>query len=131
MCMLSNNSLYWSSFKCYSKREHTGEMTTDNSIHNLSIPKSSSLSDTRSPETVKSFCGVNKSVAGSVNSDNDSGCALDEYSWVPPGLLPEQVMIIFEVSYNLRILIKTKCVKHRIFNHKVYWFFPLHPFWST
>lgn len=24
-------------------------------------------------------------------SDNDSGCALEEYSWVPPGLRPEQV----------------------------------------
>ena len=26
-----------------------------------------------------------------VHSDNDSGCALEEYSWVPPGLKPEQV----------------------------------------
>ena len=24
-------------------------------------------------------------------SDDDSGCALDEYAWVPPGLSPEQV----------------------------------------
>lgn len=24
-------------------------------------------------------------------SDNDSGCALEEYAWVPPGLRPEQV----------------------------------------
>lgn len=24
-------------------------------------------------------------------SDDDSGCALDEYAWVPPGLNPEQV----------------------------------------
>ena len=24
-------------------------------------------------------------------SDNDSGCALDEYTWVPPGLAPVQV----------------------------------------
>ena len=24
-------------------------------------------------------------------SDDDSGCALEEYTWVPPGLKPEQV----------------------------------------
>lgn len=24
-------------------------------------------------------------------SDDDSGCALEEYAWVPPGLSPEQV----------------------------------------
>lgn len=24
-------------------------------------------------------------------SDDDSGCALEEYAWVPPGLRPEQV----------------------------------------
>lgn len=24
-------------------------------------------------------------------SDDDSGCALEEYAWVPPGLKPEQV----------------------------------------
>lgn len=29
--------------------------------------------------------------ASSLASDDDSGCALDEYSWVPPGLTPEQV----------------------------------------
>ena len=28
---------------------------------------------------------------GSV-SDNDSGCALEEYAWIPPGLKPEQVI---------------------------------------
>ena len=30
-------------------------------------------------------------------SDDDSGCALEEYTWVPPGLRPEQV----RVTYNL------------------------------
>ncbi|KAL0278905.1 UNVERIFIED_CONTAM: hypothetical protein PYX00_000585 [Menopon gallinae] len=24
-------------------------------------------------------------------SDDDSGCALEEYTWVPPGLRPDQV----------------------------------------
>lgn len=27
----------------------------------------------------------------SSTSDDDSGCALEEYTWVPPGLRPEQV----------------------------------------
>lgn len=25
-------------------------------------------------------------------SDDDSGCALEEYTWVPPGLTPAQVI---------------------------------------
>lgn len=29
-------------------------------------------------------------------SDDDSGCALEEYTWVPPGLRPDQVTTIFE-----------------------------------
>lgn len=29
----------------------------------------------------------------SSTSDDDSGCALEEYAWVPPGLRPEQVRI--------------------------------------
>lgn len=27
-------------------------------------------------------------------SDDDSGCALEEYAWVPPGLKPEQVFAL-------------------------------------
>lgn len=27
-------------------------------------------------------------------SDDDSGCALEEYTWVPPGLRPDQVRLI-------------------------------------
>ena len=27
------------------------------------------------------------------HSDDDSGCALEEYTWVPPGLKPDQVNI--------------------------------------
>lgn len=27
-------------------------------------------------------------------SDDDSGCALEEYAWVPPGLKPEQVIYL-------------------------------------
>lgn len=31
----------------------------------------------------------------SSTSDDDSGCVLEEYTWVPPGLRPEQVSEIF------------------------------------
>ena len=54
------------------------------------------LSDNNSESVTKGFCNIKKSGTGSVNSDNDSGCALDEYSWVPSGLLPEQVFKTFK-----------------------------------
>lgn len=34
----------------------------------------------------------------SSTSDDDSGCALEEYAWVPPGLRPEQVSKILYYS---------------------------------
>lgn len=34
-------------------------------------------------------------------SDDDSGCALEEYTWVPPGLRPDQVsLLIFILFYS-------------------------------
>lgn len=33
-------------------------------------------------------------------SDDDSGCALEEYTWVPPGLRPEQVIYNFCININ-------------------------------
>lgn len=30
----------------------------------------------------------------SSTSDDDSGCALEEYAWVPPGVRPEQVRTV-------------------------------------
>jgi len=33
-------------------------------------------------------------------SDDDSGCALEEYTWVPPGLRPEQVRSCFCININ-------------------------------
>ncbi|KAJ3596842.1 hypothetical protein NHX12_003242 [Muraenolepis orangiensis] len=41
---------------------------------------------------------VNKLTFGfqrSSTSDDDSGCSLEEYAWVPPGLRPEQVQLYF------------------------------------
>ena len=39
------------------------------------------------------------------HSDDDSGCALEEYTWVPPGLKPDQVSFIkhFHCDLQLRI----------------------------
>ncbi len=38
-------------------------------------------------------------------SDDDSGCALEEYAWVPPGLKPEQVNT-FCTQIRLAVLFK-------------------------
>ena len=35
--------------------------------------------------------------ACAASSDADSGCALDEYTWVPPGLTAQQVSICSHV----------------------------------
>lgn len=44
-------------------------------------------------------------------SDDDSGCALEEYAWVPPGLSPEQVLKsqIFNWHIWLQLTTDTKC----------------------
>ncbi len=37
-------------------------------------------------------------------SDDDSGCVLEEYTWIPPGLKPEQVStLLFVVFYFSRL----------------------------
>ena len=47
--------------------------------------------------------GMGREVRGAVggtdlarhsHSDDDSGCALEEYTWVPPGLKPDQVVVV-------------------------------------
>lgn len=38
---------------------------------------------------------LNSSFQRSSTSDDDSGCVLEEYAWVPPGLRPEQVSQAF------------------------------------
>ncbi|CAH1784774.1 unnamed protein product, partial [Owenia fusiformis] len=35
-------------------------------------------------------------------SDDDSGCALEEYTWVPPGLKPEQVCCLRYIRCSIR-----------------------------
>lgn len=53
---------------------------------------------TKKPSGVGVVGGVFAGVGGLITdpqrhsqSDDDSGCALEEYTWVPPGLKPEQV----------------------------------------
>jgi prickle len=45
-------------------------------------------------------------------SDDDSGCALEEYTWVPPGLRPDQVgmfsailLVLFARRHLLKLLV--------------------------
>ena len=41
--------------------------------------------------TTKSNSESNPNPVKQAHSDDDSGCALEEYTWVPPGLKPDQV----------------------------------------
>lgn len=38
------------------------------------------------------------------HSDDDSGCPLEEYTWIPPGLRPDQVSWIGGYMYLYRTL---------------------------
>ncbi|XP_067913437.1 prickle-like protein 1 isoform X2 [Heterodontus francisci] len=49
-----------------------------------------SVLDTRSSENKKVANKMTFDFQQNAPSDNDSGCALEEYAWVPPGLKPEQ-----------------------------------------
>lgn len=49
-------------------------------------------------------------------SDDDSGCALEEYAWVPPGLKPEQVFALLHTTpkgenaaFNVRWPLRSVC----------------------
>uniref|UniRef100_A0A3P9LD49 Prickle homolog 1b n=1 Tax=Oryzias latipes TaxID=8090 RepID=A0A3P9LD49_ORYLA len=51
----------------------------------------------------------------SSTSDDDSGCALEEYAWVPPGLRPEQVQMYFSCLPDDKVpYINSPGEKHRI-----------------
>ena len=40
---------------------------------------------------VRAGAGAGSDLQRHSHSDDDSGCALEEYTWVPPGLKPDQV----------------------------------------
>ncbi|KAM6985863.1 prickle-like protein 1b isoform 2-T2 [Aplochiton taeniatus] len=51
----------------------------------------------------------------SSTSDDDSGCALEEYAWVPPGLRPEQVQLYFSGLPEDKVpYVNSPGEKHRI-----------------
>ncbi|XP_029969219.1 prickle-like protein 1b [Salarias fasciatus] len=51
----------------------------------------------------------------SSTSDDDSGCALEEYAWVPPGLRPEQVQMYFSCLPDDKVpYVNSPGEKHRI-----------------
>ncbi|XP_069798252.1 prickle-like protein 1 [Narcine bancroftii] len=50
-----------------------------------------SVLDSRTSENPKLGSKMTFDFQQNAPSDNDSGCALEEYAWVPPGLRPEQV----------------------------------------
>ncbi|XP_029019950.1 prickle-like protein 1 isoform X2 [Betta splendens] len=51
----------------------------------------------------------------SSTSDDDSGCALEEYTWVPPGLRPEQVQMYFSCLPEDKVpYVNSPGEKHRI-----------------
>lgn len=51
----------------------------------------------------------------SSTSDDDSGCALEEYSWVPPGLRPEQIQMYFSCIPEEKVpYVNSPGEKHRI-----------------
>lgn len=51
----------------------------------------------------------------SSTSDDDSGCALEEYAWVPPGLRPEQVQMYFSCLPEEKVpYVSSPGEKHRI-----------------
>uniref|UniRef100_A0AAV2IUE4 Prickle-like protein 1 n=1 Tax=Knipowitschia caucasica TaxID=637954 RepID=A0AAV2IUE4_KNICA len=51
----------------------------------------------------------------SSTSDDDSGCALEEYSWVPPGLRPEQIQMYFSSLPEEKVpYVNSPGEKHRI-----------------
>lgn len=54
----------------------------------------------------------------SSTSDDDSGCALEEYTWVPPGLRPEQVRW-FKMAPNIELTSKS-CGKKPILLYKIH-----------
>lgn len=61
------------------------------------MPRHTSISTSTSSTTTTN--NINNQILGQQQqhqqSDSDSGCALEEYSWVPPGLRPEQVHLYF------------------------------------
>ncbi|XP_048357729.1 prickle-like protein 1 [Sphaerodactylus townsendi] len=60
-------------------------------------------------------CNLTFGFQRSSTSDDDSGCALEEYAWVPPGLRPEQVQLYFACLSEEKVpYVNSPGEKHRI-----------------
>nr|XP_056703025.1 prickle-like protein 1 [Euleptes europaea] len=60
-------------------------------------------------------CNLTYGFQRSSTSDDDSGCALEEYAWVPPGLRPEQVQLYFACLSEEKVpYVNSPGEKHRI-----------------
>ena len=57
---------------------------------NSSIDSKTNNATSNSNATNNTANGPRQTLA---HSDDDSGCALEEYTWVPPGLKPDQVSL--------------------------------------
>ncbi|XP_056604359.1 prickle-like protein 1b isoform X2 [Triplophysa dalaica] len=70
---------------------------------------------TRAPEMDSRGTKVAHGFQRSSTSDDDSGCALEEYTWVPPGLRPDQVQIYFSCLPEEKVpYVNSPGEKHRI-----------------
>ncbi|XP_046647588.1 protein prickle-like isoform X2 [Daphnia pulicaria] len=61
------------------------------------LQSSSSLQQQHNHPHHHQLGGLATDVLRHSQSDDDSGCALEEYTWVPPGLKPDQVHLYFSV----------------------------------
>lgn len=75
----SKNQLYPISVTEDVQKESETDICNKYNIMDEAKPRSSKQSSTN---TLQSY----------IQSDDDSGCVLEEYTWIPPGLKPEQVI---------------------------------------
>ena len=97
----------------HSSTAHFEPMVPTNNNNNNSMDESSRSLNTEMPTTTA--LGSGGAVSGgdqppttsqappparqAAHSDDDSGCALEEYTWVPPGLKPDQVGKVFRFYF--------------------------------
>eukprot|EP00093_Oithona_nana_P002807 02807.XXX_59423_39952_1 [CDS] Oithona nana genome sequencing. len=72
-------------------------------------------SKTNNPATTTANTANGQRPQTLAHSDDDSGCALEEYTWVPPGLKPDQVHLYFSTLPEDKVpYVNSLGEKHRI-----------------
>ncbi|XP_065141046.2 prickle-like protein 1b isoform X2 [Paramisgurnus dabryanus] len=91
-------------------------LTAKKRPHLMSLETTSGIRPiTRAPEMDSRGTKVAHGFQRSSTSDDDSGCALEEYTWVPPGLRPDQVQIYFSCLPEEKVpYVNSPGEKHRI-----------------